>query len=1134
MFYADLHIHSKYSRATSRDCDLEHMAYWAVRKGVSVLGTGDFTHPVWFDEIKNKLVPAEPGLFRLNPQSQQQVDQWLIEAGCGQSTTPTKHMMGELSEGVSRGISGCGAVRFMLQVEISTIYKKDDKTRKVHHLIYAPDLDSAQKINQSLARIGNIASDGRPILGLDSRHLLEITLDAGPGCYLIPAHIWTPWFAVLGSKSGFDTIEHCYGDLTPNIFAVETGLSSDPPMNWRLSMLDRYTLVSNSDAHSPPKIGREACAFDTAMDYFAMRRALETGHGYHGTVEFFPEEGKYHLDGHRKCGVCLTPAETQRNDGRCPVCGKPVTLGVMHRVNELADRHHPAPDPPSAPVMPSDKTNPKQVRPAEGDSQATSNDVVEASDQATHKTHHDTPTVANSRVDYRSLIPLEEVIAEIEGVGPKSKRVQHKYECVISQIGSELFILEQAPLEEVQRGGGTLLAEAISRMRQGRVIRQSGYDGEYGKICLFTHEERLRGSAVSLLFSTPEGDSTSNDPTALVLPPAKKSKKNKTQRTTKPAVKKRVSNKEKGKAILDGLDSEQRVAAQIVDGPLLIVAGPGTGKTRTLTHRIAHIIHHHKIRPQCCLAITFTRRAADELADRLAALVPHPGDPVPVMTFHGLGLFILSQYGAFLGLPDQIRVANEAQRVELLREVLSVSERQAKRWFNRFSQLSRAPAGMKTDKSEGVEFDDAECHEARRQYQQALRARGLVDFDDLLTLPVQLLQAHPELAQHYQTRFPWISVDEYQDIDPMQYQLIRLLTPTEGNLCVIGDPDQAIYGFRGSDVGFFQRFERDNPSAKTVYLTRNYRSTRPIVDASLQLIAPSSLVANRQLVSQVQGTQLMQIHRCSTDRAEAEFVVHRIERLIGGSTFFSMDSGRVESHEGEELSFADFAVLYRTDAQADALVEALARSGMPYQKRSHHGLADQPTVQAIIGAMQGLVEAEGLSVSQCLEQAAAEVPVEGDVEAGVCLHSLRLLADRYRDDLGGFLSALALGVDADLWDPRADRVSLLTLHAAKGLQFPVVFMVGCEDGLLPLRWGAGDETDLAEERRLFFVGMTRAQHRLILTHAGKRRWRGKAVIMPISPFVQDIQQQLLDRHEHHPQPKVVPQHEQGLLFPSKP
>ncbi len=284
-FHADLHVHSKYSRATSRDLDLEHLAQWACRKGIGVVATGDFTHPAWRAELENKLVPAEGGLYRLRADDEAAIARTLPAA--------------------------CRApVRFMLEVEISTIYKKGERTRKIHHLIYAPDFATVDRISARLARIGNIASDGRPILGLDSRNLLEIVLEASPDAYLVPAHIWTPWFAALGSQSGFDSIKECYGDLAEHIFAVETGLSSDPPMNWRVSFLDRYRLVSNSDAHSPGKLGREATTFDCERDYFAIKRALETGEGYVGTVEFFPDEGKYHLDGHRKCAVRLEPKET--------------------------------------------------------------------------------------------------------------------------------------------------------------------------------------------------------------------------------------------------------------------------------------------------------------------------------------------------------------------------------------------------------------------------------------------------------------------------------------------------------------------------------------------------------------------------------------------------------------------------------------------------------------------------------------------------------------------------------------------------------------------------------------------------------------------------------------------------------
>ena len=414
-FYADLHVHSKYSRATSKDCDLEHLSLWGRKKGITVIGTGDFTHPAWFGELKEKLVPAEPGLFRLR----NDID---------------KEVTGKLP-------GSChGVTRFMLSVEISTIYKKGDKTRKIHHLIYAPTLAQAEFINRKLDRIGNIKSDGRPILGLDSRHLLEIVLEAGEGCYLVPAHIWTPWFAVLGSKSGFDSIGECYGDLAEHIFAVETGLSADPEMIRLVSDLDRYCLVSNSDAHSPAKLGREACIFTTGLDYFSMRRALETGDGYGGTVEFFPEEGKYYLDGHRKCNIRLIPEESLKLDGVCPACHKPLTLGVMHRVQKLADR--------TSEKKP-DNTDP-----------------------------------------FVSLVPLPEIIGETESVGPASKRVAKQYEQLLYKLGEELPILNDIPLEEIRNHSGSpLIPEAVARMRKGDVIREAGYDGEYGRIRLFQEHE---------------------------------------------------------------------------------------------------------------------------------------------------------------------------------------------------------------------------------------------------------------------------------------------------------------------------------------------------------------------------------------------------------------------------------------------------------------------------------------------------------------------------------------------------------------------------------------------------------------------------------------------------------------------
>ena len=418
-FYADLHIHSHFSRATSKNLDLEHLYLWAQYKGIHVVGTGDCVHPGWMKELEEKLEPAEEGFFKLKDKFAKPMDAQVPPA-CRAS------------------------VRFMLTVEISNIYKRLERVRKVHNLIWFPSFDAAKKVQAKLGAIGNIKSDGRPILGLDSRDLLEIALEADQDNIFVPAHIWTPWFSALGSMGGFDRMEDCFADLTDHIFAVETGLSSDPLMNWRLKQLDPFILVSNSDAHSPPKLGREANIFDAEFSYRGILNALKDpkDKGLVGTLEFFPEEGKYHYDGHRACQTRLHPKETIAHKGLCPVCGKPVTVGVMARVEELADR-------------PEGEKSPRW-RP------------------------------------YTSLIPLPELIAEAKDVGPSSKQVQEIFMNMLAKLGSEFHILMDVPVEVIKGSAGDIVAEGIARMRQGKVEIAAGYDGEFGTIKIFSDKERQR------------------------------------------------------------------------------------------------------------------------------------------------------------------------------------------------------------------------------------------------------------------------------------------------------------------------------------------------------------------------------------------------------------------------------------------------------------------------------------------------------------------------------------------------------------------------------------------------------------------------------------------------------------------
>ena len=1036
-FYADLHVHSKYSRATSKNADLEHAAYWAAKKGIALIGTGDFTHPAWIAEIKEKLVPAEPGLFRLKPEIESEIKKKLPVA--------------------------CHAnpIRFMLEVEISTIYKKGEKTRKIHHLIYVPDLEAADRLITSLSRIGNLKSDGRPILGLDSRDLLEITLQSGPDSYLIPAHIWTPWFAAMGSKSGFDSIAECYGDLAEHIFAVETGLSSDPEMNWQVSSLDRYRLVSNSDAHSPIKLGREATEFDCDLSYFAVKHALETGEGFVGTVEFFPDEGKYHLDGHRKCKRRMEPEETKRRDGLCPVCHAPLTVGVLHRVNELADR-----------------------RPAEVKPPATAGEV----------TH---------------LVPLHEIISEVVGTGPKSKRVERCYQHLVTSLGSEFDILNAVPIEDINKADNTLLGEAISRLRQGDVIREGGFDGQYGVIRLFEEDELREASKGGLLFDLPKaiGAKPSLTVPTAPIPKSPSAGRTKTDQALPLTQEGEVvppppqSNLFPRHGILAALDEAQRAAAAITRGPVLIIAGPGSGKTRTLTHRIAHLVAEEGVPARSCLAITFTRRAAMEMRERLEKLLPKDADKVPIHTFHSLGQTILQEQTVAARLPSDFRVADDLERTELIKALLDISARKAKKLLADISKSKRS-----------AQLANPEVAAALEVYQPELVRRGWVDFDDLITLTVRLLSNHSDLATYYRERYAWISVDEFQDIDEQQYRMVKLLTTADAHILAIGDPNQAIYGFRGADPKSFQRFRDDHPTVKTVTLRRNYRSSGTIVKASAEVIEAGEPGASDGLEIVRAMEERITIHKAASDLAEAEYVVHMIEQMIGGHSFFSIDSGRAEDRLTTELSFADFAILYRTEAQAAPIVEALERSGMPYKQHNHALLIEEPTVQAILHRVDPVAKSPA---SVELKAAAADVMREaedGDIRAlEATLQQLLALAQSCEDRLDWFVDAVPLATEADCFDPRADRVSLLTLHAAKGLEFPVVFMVGMENGILPLSFSKKmKKAELEEERRLAYVGMTRAMDRLFLTHAHQRKWRGHQQELPPSPYLNDVSGELFN------------------------
>ena len=1122
-FIADFHVHSKYSRATAKTLDLEHLYTAARIKGISVIGTGDFTHPAWFSEISEKLVPAEEGLFKLRGD---------LAALCEKEIPATCRQ----------------PVRFVLTTEISNIYKKNEKTRKNHNLIFFPDLASVLQFNKRLDAIGNITSDGRPILGLDAKHLLEIMLEVDDTGFLVPAHIWTPWFSLLGSKSGFDSITECFEDLAPHIFAAETGLSSDPAMNWRLSALDGITLVSNSDAHSPFNLGREANRFNTDLSFSAIRTALETGdpETFLGTFEFFPEEGKYHFDGHRKCDICFHPKESLSHNGICPECQKPLTLGVLYRVEELADR--------------------------------------------------DEGTVPDGAFPFHSIVPLTDILSDILKVGPKTKKVAAGYDQAIASLGTEFDILHALPAEKLKAAKIPLLEEAIIRMRAGRISLSPGYDGEFGKVRFFSDEERDSLLGQKALFKLPAArsgkkKSSAPDPWQIKVPEKK-------AQTLPPVYQKPLKQAapsfEDTGGIVDRLNQEQKRAVLHGRAPLIISAGPGTGKTRTLTHRIAHLITEKSILSDCVLALTFTQKAAEEMRHRLSALLTRDKVPSAITTFHGFCHNFLSerqkglQEAAYTLMDEKARASMVDMAVALsgysCREGLSNAS--VAGLITAAKQALRTPAD---DLSSLVSEDDHTAFASIYQtYCRILKFQNLMDYEDLILTVVNLFESGDDFAMTFKHRFSHFFVDEYQDLNHGQFRLLQLLSPAGDNLCVIGDPNQAIYGFQGADPAYFNRFVRDFPRAQTIVLTQNYRSVDTILEASAQVLAESSGQGpSLRLYSGINGIAQIGVIAAPTERSEAVAVGKCIEKMVGGTGFHFMDAGQYPiSGLDKERSFGDFAILFRTHAQIRMMAETLTKANIPCQVAqkndivSEKGIAEllalfrltinsgtifdfekilslsgsgigaktvnafkqwyfeykKPLAKALLDIRRfpasHMTRTAQLKIDRLLSRIhqlrdtledftipeqlihLSRVPLirrvmEANPNARDKLEVILEHAARYPYDTIRFCSELSLCTDTDYFEDKVEKVTLMTLHAAKGLEFPVVFICGCEDGLIPFANRPDRLSNLDEERRLFYVGMTRAKEDLYFSWAGKRNLFGKIEERAMSPFIAAIESQLI-------------------------
>ncbi|MDR1949177.1 MAG: UvrD-helicase domain-containing protein [Spirochaetaceae bacterium] len=1117
---ADLHIHSHYSRATSSKLSPPYLERWASIKGIDLLGTGDCTHPLWLGELREQLDDGEPGLYILKETVRSAFD-----AGPGDSQV----------EGLPYPGDPAARPRFVLTGEISTIYKKNGRTRKVHHLVILPDFKAAVAFQSALERAGNIRSDGRPILGIDSRDLLAMLLDTDDRALLIPAHIWTPWFSALGANSGFDSIEECYGDLAFRIPAIETGLSSNPPMNWAIRSLDRFAIISNSDAHSPDKLGREGTVFDMELSFTSLSGALRSPGRILETIEFFPQEGKYHYDGHRNCGIFLGPREAAEAEGCCPVCGRPLTRGVMGRVLELA----------GCPV--------DEAAPFAG-------------------------SAGGNRRPYRSLIPLKEIVGELLETGPSSKKVEAAYGSLISKAGSELALLMDASpgdIEALRLPGlsGELLSEAIQRMRSGTVSIKPGYDGVYGRIRVFPEGQQLHYKKNKELFEGLDSNTTAkNRPAPSPSVPAAETGGRGNAKRRPPSEKPRG---EKAPPSPFGLSEEQTEAVSCQAREAIIIAGPGTGKTAVLAARIGRLLLDG-VDPVSILAVSFTVKAAAELRERAGKIsgVPFTGGDgdrdstgrdgnrdsdgrngdsdsagLTVVTFHSFCASLLREQDPDRGIPANFRIAAGPEREGILEEIAkaagikkSVSPRRLGEYIESRKRFLLLPGEdqpwflKKTRSPEPVldslfrlagEFGlppiDTGLEEGYRLYRGRLRGEALLDFEDLIAGTVRLLAGNPESLEKCRRRYRHILVDEYQDINFAQYCLIRLLAPTgEGSpeLRVIGDPNQAIYAFRGSDRRFIDRFLRDYPRAACFQLSRSFRCAAPILNAA------GRLTGTRLEGADETGVRLFR-SAFPTEKSEAEGIARRIAGLVGGTSFFAIDSNTTGGTEtaAETTSPGECAVLLRSIALARPIIKALEDHGIPYDLTGEKPWWEEEPALSLTGllweSLSGNTPSDSgfrlnkKSPAEAIRTAwefmaknkpavflrgkKTQVPDSDDV-----LNRL-IHAAAFYDGLREFLDTLAVSGNADLPEIKREGVRIMTIHGSKGLEFDHVFIPALEEGLLPLTLFEENrdvpDTLIEEEQRLLYVAMTRSRRGLYLSRSESRTYGKRKLKLAPSRFL---------------------------------
>lgn len=1249
---ADLHIHSPYTQGGHRDLSLESIALWAMRKGVHLVGTGDWTHPKWWNELRSKLIPAEDGLFRLRDDVAELVRQQL----------PSKLHEAKL--------------RFVLQAELSNVYEQDGKVRKIHHLLFVPDFARAQHIQKQLTAFGDLSADGRPTVSLSSRDFVELVSESSHRSFVIPAHIWHPWHGLLGSSHGFQELESCYGDMKPQLFALETGLSSVPSMSRRCSQLDSFSLVSFSNARRPEQIGREATLINSELTYDTVFQALREDSLEEPkvqTLECYPEKGRYFLDGHQSCELRLTPQEYRIHQGRCPVCQKPLTQGVLHRIEELSDRTQQA-------------------------------------------------AIRKTQARFMQLLSLPEILSETLEAPLHSNKLKQCYLDVLQEFGTEFALLRHVPIEDIQRSQIPLLSEAIQRVRAGYLQLTAGYDGEEGKVRIFREGESKSTSLSLFSWSDPAFESfpaesagsqispsdtdeeakhkesshqlhlfplavasdeapeahsineketeqaekpVSNHLVAKPDQPSTSSNRSDSKKTDSsgsvaaqlkpskspdisqaPAEKKpsgptalaanltsraaqRLSPPTRAKTtprvvppqqLLAGLNTEQRAAVLHTGSPLQLVAGPGTGKTKTLIHRLAHHIASGHVLAQHAVVLTFTHEAANHFQRELFSLLGNSAHRVFVGTFYKFCHMLLQEYRA-----DQLQGSKGSESNEIPPELpaslLGAFERLA--LLETLSEELDAPCDRRTlrytmDRISWAKqnllspedlSDDQEHSEAflslYRRYQNYLLRNRRYDLDDLLFETVRVLRSNPDRCQWLQLQFRAFFIDEYQELNEAQYRLLRFVVSDFAELCVAGDPDQQVYGYCGSQRKFFDQFVHDfsppHREAVKLALWRNYRSPETVMEAAHQIIHKQNDPQRVQTLATHAGPLYIPLSVYPDAESESEgialqikdFAKHTVtpqpqlvpEVSVPRETDSPSEDSvplaplRDEEHYYKVRGYRDIAILYRSSQQLPLLESALTKAKIPYQLTRSGSMTSHGDMQLLLGllrclsfpnqpalslplvlrywpgisrstlrALRAFPQQSPYTPAEALTKAIEVTPIPPDQHPPLKelvrflkrIHSLSSKQRNSRDLLECLISELqkihppellptgprlqallAVSLQSitpqkllqylllehapNIPPPLSDSVNLLPLRASKGREFPIVIVPGCEEGLLPWKETIDHPSLLAEERRLFFLGITRCSQMLWLTQTTRRVILNEPHALAPSRYLKEIQ-----------------------------